>query len=352
LRRAERWNRIGAMAVINDSSFVIHCGEILTAEGEKLLTVAKGTFVLRRGAAELAPVPEPEARPVRAANVTWGDPVTTPPKYPCDIAPLKAASDVVVVAKAHAPNARAVPAFDAGVVVGPLSKRLRVHGLRVWQANGSGLSAPRPFVEQEIRYDAAWGGLDLSDPMRPVGDMRNPVGNGWVRDVAALTHQMAPSIEDPAEPIRSVATRPAPAGLGPIGPHWSPRREHAGTYDEAWQRDQAPLPPSDLDPRHHQCASPGLVADPPLQGGEPVQLENLTPAGGLVRFSLPRVRAVFDHAVKNQPAGHFEPHIDTVVIDTLHVPAGSTVVVEIVWRSLVSMPRRIDDHEVLVRARG
>ncbi len=340
------------MGIINDSSFVIHCGEILTPDGEKLLTVAKGTWILRRGDVVLTPLPEAEARPIRGAEVFWGDPVTTPPKYPCDLMPIKRATDVIVVAKGHAPNDKPVPSFDVGVTVGTLQKRLRIHGLRVWQQSGAGMSAPRPLVEQEIRYDCAWGGVDASDLGRVVGDMRNPVGNGYVRDNDQLSDQLAPCIEDPADPIRSVMSKPAPAGFGPLGPHWSPRIEHAGTYDEAWQRDQAPLPARDLDVRHYQCASPGLVADPPFGGGEPVQLDNLVPGGGSLRFSLPRVRVHIDHAVKNQPAGHFEPRIDTVILDTLHTWGDAVVVVELCWRSLTALPRRMADHDVLIQARG
>ncbi len=340
------------MAVINDSGFAVHCGELLTADGEKLLTLVKGTFLCREAAAALAPVPLEQARPVRFAVETWGDPVTTPPKYPADVAPLKAATDVVVVAKGYAPGGKPTHCFDVSVTVGSVSKTLRIYGVRVWQQSGAGLSAPRAVLEQEIRYDAAWGGLDMSDPDRPLADMRNPVGNGVVRDTNRLSDRLAPCIEDPDSPLRSASTKPPPAGIGPLDPHWSPRREHAGTYDETWLRDQAPLPPADMDPRHYQVASPGLLADPPLQGGEPVQLSNLTPGGGLVSFSLPAVGPIIDHEVATKPAGHFEPPIDTVIVDTLHVPDDALAVVELVWRTLTPMPRRMAEHEVLVRPRA
>jgi hypothetical protein len=339
------------MAVINDTPFVIHCGEQLTADGEMWLTLVKGTFALRHGATDLVTLPEHEARSVRAAFITWSDPITTPPKYPCDIGPLKRATDVIVVAKGYAPGHKPAPAFDVGVTVGALHKALRVFGLRVWQQRGAGLSSPRPLLEQEIRYDFAWGGLDASDLGDPVGDMKNPVGNGVVRDVAMLSDRIAPCIEDPNDPIRSVLSKPAPAGFGPLGPHWSPRREHAGSYDEAWLRDQAPLPPRDQDPRHFQCASPGLIADPPLTGGEPVKLTNLTPDAGHVMFALPKGGAAITHSIDGKAAGHFEPHIDTLVIDTLHVPEDTVAIVELMWRSLTPMPRRMADHDVLIRRR-
>src|SRR5436853_602306 len=79
-----------------------------------------------------------------------------------------------------------------------LEKTIRVFGLRVWGANGSSLTAPRPTTGVEVRYDHAFGGLDVSDPQKPVEEPRNPVGTGIARDLSVLTHQPAPMIEDPA----------------------------------------------------------------------------------------------------------------------------------------------------------
>ena len=72
-----------------------------------------------------------------------------------------------------------------------------------------------------------------------------------------------PNIEDPADLIRGLRSRPRPAGFGFIGRSWRPRIDLAGTYDEAWQRTRAPLPPPDFDTHYHNAASHGLVMPHP-----------------------------------------------------------------------------------------
>src|SRR6185437_12206506 len=190
---------------------------LMAKDGERLVLVVKGTFYRVPREAVLEAAPRAERRGIRGQDIPWGDPEKSSIRYPSDLCVAKPGTDVVVVAAAHAPGGRAVPSFDAGVRVGALEKTVRIFGLRVWGANGSTLSAPRPTAGVELRYDHAWGGLDITDPQRPVEEPRNPVGTGVVRDPAALTHQPAPMIEDPANPIVSVRTRPTPAGLGAIG---------------------------------------------------------------------------------------------------------------------------------------
>jgi hypothetical protein len=316
----------------------VHAQLLLGKHGEELLTVVKATYLLPRDEDEL--VIADQGRPVRFIDEHWDDPATSAPKYPGDICGVKPSTDVVFVAKGYAPESRSVKSFDVLVRVGTLSRMLRIHGLRVWTEGGSGLSAPRPLSEQEIRYDLAWGGLDVSDPAEPVGELRNPVGRGVVRDKRTLTHEQAPCIEDPKEPIMSASARLTPVGIGPIGPHWKPRRDRVGTYDDAWLREQAPLLPHDFDERANQCASPGLIASPPLRGNEMVELAGLTPGGGAVRFALPSMSVSIDDSV---------PPLDTVIVDTLHVPDDCTAVVELVWRSLTPAALPLQQTTVVVR---
>lgn len=322
----------------NRTEFVVQPHLLLDKDGEKLVLLVKGTFEQDGKGLCTAAV----QREIRFADEPWGDPATTPPKYPCDACGYKAATDVVVVAKGHAPGGKPAETFDVAVRVGPLEKTLRIYGLRVWLEGGEGVSAPRPVTEQEIRYDFAWGGLDATNPARIVEEPRNPVGIGVTHDKQKLTHQRAPSIEDPAHPI---ALGGRPAGFGAIGPHWEPRRRYHGTVDERWHREQAPLLPVDRDDRANQCASPGLIASPPLKGGEQVSLLNLVPGGGLVQFHLPRVtpRVVLEGRNRIER----EPHLDTVLIDTLQTKA----TVELVWRTVTAAPRRMKDLHVVVQAR-
>ncbi len=339
--------------VDNRTDFVVHPQILLTKDGEKLLTVVKATYLLDPETGMLELAEQDEQRGVRPADVPWGEPETTPPMFPCDVVGPKGGTDVVIVASGHAPGGEPVPFFDVVAQIGPLSKTLRVFGLRVWAADGTDLSEPRPIAEQHIRYDAAWGGCDVTDPTRPVEEPRNPFGMGVVGDPEVLTHRAAPAIEDPIELISSIDTKPAPAGWGPLGPSFMPRRGYHGTYDEAWLRDQVPLPPLDSDDRANRCASPGMFADPALRGGEEVSLLNITPGGGAVAFALPTVRLRIDHEQRvpkqELKRERIAPVLDTVIIDTLFAPARNRVAVELVWRTLTHPPRSLKHATIVVR---
>ena len=312
---------------------------LLEPDGERLVAIAKGTYFLLGGALEAAP-PQ-ERRPIRHVHENWGDPATTPPKYPSDAFVTKIGTDVIVVACGHAPEGKPVPSFEVAVSVGSLAKRLTVHGLRVW-TGGGGISAAQPTTDEEIRYDLAWGGLDFNRDGDIVEEPRNPTGRGVVLDAGALVHQRAPSIEDPDAPIRSVDSSNVPAGFGPLGPQWEPRRAFYGTYDDAWQENQSPLPPADRDPRANICASPGLHAEPPLGGHEIVSLQNLSPAGAL-QFLLPRTHLEMTFTHRGERILGMVPQLDTVILDTLHVTRDTPVVVELVWRAAIPVPRRLQD---------
>ncbi|MFT3764957.1 MAG: DUF2169 domain-containing protein [Minicystis sp.] len=336
--------------VDNPTDFVAHPQLFVDKDGEKLLAIVKATF-LRAPDGTLEVAPKRWRRKIRFADVPWGDPEKSSILYPADICLRKPGTDVVVVARAHAPGGKPVPTFDAAVRVGPLQKIVRVFGLRVWQAGGSGLSPPRPISEIEMRYDHAWGGCDASDPAHIEEEPRNPVGMGVTRDLDSLTHQPAPSIEDPAQPILTARTRPPPAGLGAIGRHWEPRRRHLGTYDARWLEERAPLPPLDQDDRMNLCATPDLVAVPPLRGGEEAALLNLQPGGGPTTFLLPKIGVKIEFRVKDRAPEIVRPYLDTVIIDTLANPRREDrpLTLEYVWRASVPAPLRLSDARVIVR---
>jgi len=332
----------------NKTEFAAQPRMLMAKDGERLVLIVKATFTRLPRESALELVPRDERRGIRGQDIPWGDPEKSSVKYPSDLCLAKPGTDVIVVAAAHAPGGRAVPSFDAGVRVGTLEKTVRVFGLRVWGANGTSLSAPRPTMGAEVRYDNAWGGFDRSDPAAPLEEPRNPVGMGVARDPATLTHKAAPMIEDPLNLLTSARTRPPPAGLGAIGRHWAPRRTLLGTYDAAWLEQRAPLLPLDHDDRSNLCASPGLTASPPLLGGEDVALLNLTPGGGSVSFRLPRIRITTTLHAKGREPESLTPYLDTVLIDTVRVPDTSDVVVELVWRAVFRPPRRMKDARLVV----
>ncbi|WP_437728064.1 DUF2169 family type VI secretion system accessory protein [Sorangium sp. So ce861] len=334
----------------NKTDFAAHPQLLVDRDGEKLVVIVKASFELQDdGTFELSP-PE-RARGVRLADLPWEKDKPESVAYPADVCLFKPATDVIFVARAYAPSGRAAPSFDVRVEVGPLRKSLVVFGRRLWVDKGAGLTAPAPIEQIDMRYDHAWGGRDDEDPAAIVEEPRNPIGMGVTGAPASLTHQPAPYIEDPAFPIRTAKTAPPPAGIGVVGRHWEPRRRYAGTYDATWRELRAPLLPEDFDPRYNLCASPGLIADPPLAGGEPVRTLNLTPDGAL-SFELPRVQVEIEFQVKDRPPAAFAPHLDTVLIDLYATGPEKPVAVEMVWRAHVKAPRRMKDARVVVRERG
>ena len=336
--------------VDNRTDFAVFPQVLVDKDGERLVTMVKATFEAESpqgGALELAP--KKRRRGIRMKDFPWGEPAETPIAYPADICIRKPATDVVFVTRAYAPDGIPVPGFDAYAQVGHLRKAIQVHGLRVWTDGGSGLSAARPLTQIEVRYDKAYGGFDDEDPAKLAEEPRNPMGKGCVSSGSKLTDQEAPQLEDPGAPIKSWRTKPPPACLGPIGRHWEPRRRYAGTYDAKWKELKSPLLPDDFDDRYNQCASPGLIADPPLKTGEEVKLLNLVPGGGPTIFSLPRVALEIEFRPRGAEPQKFRPHLDTVLVDLMGFVPGQAIAVEMVWRSSIAAPRFVDQAQVVVR---
>ena len=333
----------------NKTDFIARAQLLLDRDGEKLCAIVKATFELHDSALELAA--EGRAREVRFADLPWEKDRPESIAYPADVCLRKPGTDVIFVARACAPGGKPVPSFDVRVEVGPLHKSLLVFGLRLWLSQGSGLSAPAPLAEIDMRYDYAWGGRTDAASGKITEEPRNPIGMGAACNPSVLTHHPAPNIEDPADLIRSVKTSPRPAGIGAIGRSWEPRRRYAGTYDRTWQEFHAPLLPDNFDDRWNLCASPGLVADPPLAGGEPVRLLNLTPEGGVLAFDIPKVALEIEFRIKDRAPAIFVPYPDTVLIDLYAMGPETPALVEMVWRAHVKAPRRMKDARVIVRER-
>lgn len=277
---------------------------------------------------------EPGAQ-VRRVDELWEPEVPESSiRNPSDVCLRKPGTDVVVVGSAMAVDARPVAELDVRVRVGPVSKELKVFGLRVWfkGALGLTLTAPKPFQSLPLRWEYAYGGMDTRDPKKLAHEPRNPVGRGVVADPDTLIHQPAPQIEDPSQLIRGARSKPAPAGVGAIGPSFEPRLRYAGTHDDRWQKERMPLPPLDFDERHNQVAAPGLVCPSYLRGGEPVELVGLCEDGPL-EFELPKLA----FHVGSETAGGSQEHrpaLDTVLFEP------NERQFEMTWRALVPVPKQ------------
>lgn len=274
---------------------------------DTLYVIIKATYTLWP-----APAVAAEQQPLRAADEYWGEPGASSLKYAGEFHLAKPATDVVLVGSAHAPGGRAVDELDTALVVGGLRKVVHVVGERQWtgRAVGPALSAVTPFVQMALTYERAFGGTHVIDAdkgkVKTVAE--NPVGQGFRarQRREEIAGQLAPNLIDPDDEER-------PAGYGFIAPNWRPRLDHAGTYDDAWQRQRAPYLPQDFDARYFNAAHPDLIAAEYLTGGENVVLLNLSPRGRL-QFDLPR--CAFAVTVRLDGADEKpEIHLETVLLE-------------------------------------
>ena len=223
-----------------------------------------------------------EQVPPLLAPEYFGEPGKSSLRYDSDLLGVKPATDVLVIANAHAPGGHAAPTVAVSLRIGSLQKQLLVHGERVYRHGLAGLSpsSPKPFMTRPIRYEVAFGGSDFSDPdpRNQRIDERNPVGRGLTVRPARLADTPAHAVEYPSGNPASAG----PAGFGPIDPAWMPRRVLAGTYDERWASTKKPLLPDDFDPAYALSSPVDQRVARPLAGGERVELFNMTPLGRLL----------------------------------------------------------------------
>jgi hypothetical protein len=236
--------------------------------------------------------------------------------------------------------------MDVRLTVGPVRKTVRVVGDRAWVRGGVGYvaSEPRPFTTMPLVWERAFGGTDVVDGV-PQAEGRNPVGTGFRAGPDPLDGVRLPNLEDPADPVASWTLGPAPACFAPGRAALLPRRRHAGTYDDAWQRGRAPYLPTDFDARFFQLAPEGLTAPGHFEGGEPLEVDGAS-AAGPVRCALPRVALDVDFALR----GTLETRravLDTVLIE----PDANRL--SLVWRAALRCDKQaLRVSAVLVRAAG
>lgn len=278
-------------------------------------------------------VPADPPSKIRAADVPY-DPENpkSSVRYPSDVCLEKAGADVIVVGEAISP--KPVPVMDVAVKVGERTAPLRVHGERVFYRRvvGMAIGPAAPFERMPIVYERAHGGASEDySVMEPF----NWSGVGVAAREGDLEGTPAPQIEHPDRPHGGSGDKHPPMGYGAIPAHWSPRREHAGTFDEIWQKTRMPLLPLDFSPRANNASHPSLFFEEPLLPGTPIAVLGMA-EGGVLSFSLPDpkilIRARFSESGKTT----VKARIDTLLVE----PSKRTF--EIVVRKAFPMGRGRD----------
>ena len=322
-----------------NSTPVIAASNILTERhgAETLLVIVKGTWRIGKdGALSIAD----EQVPIQLEPRYHGDSEASGLVHDTDLVLEKPGTDFILLGHAWAPKV-GVGSVDVTFAVGPVRKTVRVFGERIWMKclGMVSLSKPAPFERIPLVWERAFGGSDTSwpDPKEHEFCLENPVGRGLLAKKTKLEVDgtRLPNLEDPANLIKKPTDCPRPMGFGPIPPHWQPRAGYAGTYDDNWRKYVSPLPPEDMDPRFHLCASPGLVSAKHLAGSERVLVENASQAGRM-QFDLPgavpKVSVMIGAAARE-----LEMRLDTVTVE----PDEERLV--LVWRGRHNVHGRVHD---------
>lgn len=255
---------------------------------EQLVLVVSAAFQARSGPAPAIADEQPE---IRLADQYRGDPAVSSILYPSDLALEKPAVDIVINGRAIAPQGKKTTSMTVGLRIADITKTLLVTGDRFWKAGMAGRvpSAPKPFESMPIIYERAFGGgrSATSLSLQKHFEVRNPVGVGidGAPPVDASIETEVPNIEYASFRMDSIRSCPQPAGFSAVAPGWQPRLSYAGSYDEAWLKEQAPLLPYDFDARFYQVA-PEDQQSLRIQGGELVEIAGMS-AEGRWLFLLP-----------------------------------------------------------------
>lgn len=328
----------------NRSGFVADVLPILDRDGvPSRVVIVKASYRLQVGT-PLCVAEQP--REVRLGDELWGPPEIPDLRLPGDLCPAKVGTDFVVSGHAVAPRGQLCHQVEVGIRVANRIKVMRVHGPRLWRRSLLGVvpGPSEPIGATPLAWSRAYGGLDLSQPSRPLEEPRNPVGSGITRHVDRLVGTPAPQIEAPNDPIGTAGDRMAPVGCAPLGRSFAPRRQSAGTYDAAWIKSGYPARPSDYREEHENCAAEDLVFREPLRGGEPVRVTGVN-ADGPLHFMLPKLRIVVEADIDGAVIER-RPHLDTIVVDS------DAMVLELVWRALFRCPSKMRKRFTAVRVQA
>lgn len=306
-------------------------------DGREMLVVAvKGTFTLPKTGDE--PRLAEQQVPLIMADTFTGEPGFSAPVYEVDYSPIKHRCDVLLNGSAYAPQGRSARMVPVGIKVGQLTKTFKVVGNRYWNAGILIESTmPEEFTVMPISYDNAFGGLDNfpQDKNKHSAYMRNPVGKGFHQqlDSYLVDGTPMPNTEEINRPIQRPDGDYQPMAFGPLGRGWTPRLQHAGTYDQDWIDNTFPFLPADFNEAYYQAA-PLDQQMPYPQGGEDVVLVNLSPEGRLA-FRLPRVEVPVVFFRKKGERQETQAVIDTIVIEP------DKGIFTMTWRASIPLKKNI-----------
>lgn len=284
---------------------------------EGIVVVVKASWSLSNSKKK-AHLPPEKSLPLIESDIHHGDPGTSAVKHENDFVTFKPRCDVLLLGCAYAPNNNQIHNVVVELRIGDIDKQFRVFGERFWRKSNEQIviSSATPFLKREIDYSMAYGGRLDEENEVPVF-MENPIGCGHFPDleIDEIDGLPAPSTEEIDNPIINPSyTTYRPMSFGVIARNSSPRYQLAGTYDDSWFANVAPLLPDDFNNEYYQSAPRDQQIKYPI-GGEEVELINLDKTGKLT-FSLPVISLEIEAKKLNSMESEvFTPVIDTIVIE-------------------------------------
>ena len=293
--------------IYNFSRYQAQQGFVRGLNGEEVWIVAvKATYdILEDGELSISA----DQQPVCLMNEFFGEPGLSSVRYPQDIILMKQKVDIVLNGHAYSPEKNPVNKCQVNLKVGDIiDKTIAVQGDAIWEKTLTGVQYGEitPFQQMPLVYEKAFGGADTlhDSPKKHVISDRNPIGTGSVYHKKNLVGQPVQNLFSPKDKTECI-------GYGAIPENWAPRVNFAGTYDELWQETRSPLHPADFKPEFFQCApedQQGMI-----QGGEMVELQNLTQNGWL-QFKIPQEEFLFETWIKKKKISK-KPDLHTVIIE-------------------------------------
>lgn len=319
------------MEIVNRTPYIVERAVLADKTGaETLILAVKATYDLSAGEISLSE----EQEPIVLADEYRGEPGKSSLLRAAEMLLSKSATDVLLTGHAIAPR-KGISRMAVAVRVGPLIQQCIVSGNR---PTFKQLSRPEPFDRIALTWENAFGGVDQSPSKEADWDYQaeNPVGKGFLarKTCRKIDEIPLPNIEHPKHPLRAPGDRPPPVGFGPIAPAWMPRLNYAGTYDDEWLHNRAPLLPEDFDHQFFQTAPRPLVAKGYLKGNEECLLQGVTPEG-ILRFRLASMPPVL-HVRLVKGGVQSRPNLETIHIDS---DRGK---IYLLWKSAINLHGRLE----------
>lgn len=195
----------------------------------------------------------------------------------------KTAGEFLVFGAAHAPSGAATPEVAVSAQVGSLSKTLRVSGDRHFNALGV-ISGPKPFTQMAIGPQTAFGGP---------GSAENPCGKGLakLRNPDGSEGLPLPNVEHMTKLVLRPGDVAPAAGFWSLPPDSPLRKQHLGTFNDAWLKTSWPHLPDDTQPAYFNVAPADQRIGGFFRGDEKIVVHNMHPQRALISSALPQLRA-------------------------------------------------------------